>query len=175
MTELVSSAGCEPGGSDPVPPSNAPILGGPVEVWTDGSCRPNPGVGAWAFVMRNHDGREFEKAGAERDTTNNRMELMAAIRALEVLPRPFAVVLHTDSEYVFLGMTARLERWQRDGWRTAKRKPVDNSDLWQRLVAAAARHQVDWRWTRGHADDPMNLRVDALAAAAREKAGRGHV
>jgi len=140
-----------------------------VSLWTDGGCRPNPGVGGWAVVMRAANGREKTLSGAEVHTTNNRMEMMAAIQGLEALSRPFAVTLHTDSEYLFLTMKDRLARWRRNGWRTAKGKPVENVDLWERLAAAAERHHVDWRWTRGHAGDPMNERVDELATAARER------
>lgn len=119
--------------------------------------------------MRAPNGKEKIITGAEPDTTNNRMELTAAIRALEALSRPRAVVLHTDSEYLFLGITSRVAGWRAKGWRTAKGKPAENADLWRRLLAAQARHRVEWRWTRGHAGDAMNARVDALAAAARER------
>jgi ribonuclease HI len=122
--------------------------------------------------MRAANGREKTLSGTEARTTNNRMELMAAIQGLEALSRPLAVTLHTDSEYVFLGITSRLPGWRHDGWRTAKGKPVENVDLWTRLTTAAARHQVDWRWTRGHAGDPMNERVDRLATEAREREAR---
>lgn len=149
--------------------TTAPSLGGPIEIWTDGSCRPNPGPGGWAAIMRNSAGREKRISGAEHDTTNNRMELLAAIRALEVLSRPRLVTMHLDSEYVFLGITARLAKWKADGWRTADGKPVKNADLWRRLEEATARHEVTWRWVRGHAGDTMNERVDALANAARER------
>jgi ribonuclease HI len=152
---------------DPSLPVHLPALDR-VSLWTDGGCRPNPGVGGWAVVMRAANGREKFLSGAEAHTTNNRMELMAAIQGLEALSRPFAVTLHTDSEYLFLTMKDRLARWRRNGWRTAKGKSVENVDLWERLIAAAARHQVDWRWTRGHVGDPMNERVDQLATVARE-------
>jgi len=144
-----------------------------VSMWTDGGCRPNPGFGSWAVLMQASNGREKELSGTEPFTTNNRMELTAAIRGLDALSRPFAVSLFTDSEYVFLGMTGRVEGWSRAGWRTAKGRSVENVELWERLIAAAVRHRMDWRWTRAHAHDPMNLRVDRLVSAARERGAFG--
>lgn len=155
----------------PLSPAPSPTLGGPVEIWVDGGCRPNPGRGAWAAIIRDSGGSEREIFGAELLTTNNRMELTAAIAALEALPHPSGVIVTADSEYVQLGMTVWLPRWLAKGWRTGKGKPVENRDLWERLIAAAAPHKVSWRWTRGHAGDPMNERVDRLATAAREFAG----
>jgi ribonuclease HI len=138
-----------------------------VEIFTDGACLGNPGPGGWAALLRCKD---VEKAisGGERDTTNNRMELMAAIRALESLRRSATVNLTTDSQYVKQGIESWLPRWQANGWRTADRKPVKNQDLWQRLAAAAAAHRVHWHWTRGHSGHAENERVDTLARDAAE-------
>jgi ribonuclease HI len=134
----------------------------PVEIFTDGACSGNPGPGGWGAILR-WRGVEKEVHGGEPQTTNNRMELMAAIRALEALKRPSVVVLHTDSRYVHDGITRYLATWQRNGWRTADKKPVKNVDLWQRLERARAKHRVEWRWVRGHAGHPENERADALA------------
>ena len=136
-----------------------------VVIYTDGGCRGNPGPGAWAALLR-YGEHERELTGAEPVTTNNRMELMGAIVALETLTRASRVVLYTDSQYVKKGMTEWLPGWIARGWLTADRKPVKNADLWQRLQAAAQRHRVDWRWVRGHAGDPGNERVDLLANRA---------
>jgi len=141
--------------------------GDAVEIWTDGGCRPNPGPGGWAAVLR-FGCVERELAGAEAATTNNRMELTAAAAALEALKRPCRVVLHTDSEYVRNGITRWHQGWVRRNWRNAAGDAVANLDLWQRLLAAAAPHQIDWRWVRAHAGDAMNERADRLATAARE-------
>lgn len=137
----------------------------PVIAYTDGACRGNPGPGGWGVLLAER-GATRELSGAEPDTTNNRMELMAAIAALEALVAPTAVTLLTDSQYVQLGITQWLPQWKRRGWKTAERKPVKNQDLWQRLETAASRHQVEWRWVKGHSGDPGNDRVDALANAA---------
>ena len=142
-----------------------------VEIFTDGACSGNPGPGGWGAVLR-WRGRTRELSGFEPETTNNRMELMAAIAALEALRRPMAVRLYTDSTYLRQGITTWLPQWKRRGWRTADRKPVKNRDLWERLEAAMQRHQVDWHWVRGHAGHPENERADALARAA-IAAGRG--
>ena len=139
-----------------------------VEVWTDGGCKPNPGPGGWAAILR-FRGVEKELSGAEPATTNNRMELTAAAAALEALKRPCRVVLHTDSEYVKNGITRWHTGWVRKNWRSSTGDPVKNMDLWQRLLAAAAQHKIEWRWVRGHAGDVMNERADALATAAREQ------
>jgi len=133
-----------------------------VEAYTDGACRGNPGPGGWGVLLRFGD-TEKVLYGGEPETTNNRMELTAAIRALEALKRPCRVRLTTDSEYVMKGLTEWLPNWKRRGWKTAARKPVKNADLWRRLDAAAARHDVEWRWVRGHSGHPENERADALA------------
>ena len=140
-------------------------MGGWVEAWTDGACRGNPGPGGWGVLLR-YNGHEKELYGAEPETTNNRMELMAAITALESLKRPSRVRLTTDSQYVRNGITQWMARWKRNGWRTADRKPVKNADLWRRLDEAASRHQVEWHWVRGHTGHPENERADALANRA---------
>ena len=139
-----------------------------VHVYTDGACLGNPGPGGWAALLR-YGVRERELADGEPQTTNNRMELMAAIRALEVLAEPCEVVLHTDSQYVRKGITEWMPNWLRRNWRTAGGAAVKNQDLWQRLHAAAARHQVDWRWVKGHSGDPDNERVDVLARTQAER------
>jgi ribonuclease HI len=133
-----------------------------VVVWTDGACSGNPGPGGWGAILT-YDGREKELFGGEAETTNTRMELTAAIMALEALKRSCAVDLHTDSQYLRGGITGWISGWKRNGWRTAEKKPVKNVDLWQRLDAALARHRVSWHWVRGHAGDVMNERADALA------------
>ncbi len=133
-----------------------------VAIWTDGACSGNPGPGGWGAILSS-GGRERELCGGEETTTNNRMELTAAIAALEALSRPCRVALHTDSQYLRGGVTGWIDNWKRNGWRTANKKPVKNDDLWRRLDAAAGRHEIDWRWVRGHAGDEMNERADALA------------
>jgi len=133
-----------------------------VAIWTDGACSGNPGPGGWGAILR-YGGHKKELCGGEAPTTNNRMELMAAIAALEALSRPCRVELHTDSQYLRGGVTQWIHGWKRNGWRTADKKPVKNEDLWRRLDAAAARHKVDWRWVRGHAGHEMNERADELA------------
>ena len=133
-----------------------------VELYTDGACRGNPGPGGWGVLMR-YGGHEKTLHGGEPDTTNNRMELMAAIRGLEALNRPCRVRLTTDSQYVMKGVTEWMANWKRNGWKTAARKPVKNADLWQRLDRALARHQVEWEWVRGHAGHAGNELADALA------------
>jgi ribonuclease HI len=148
-----------------------PVLGGPVEIWTDGSCRPNPGAGGWAAILRNAEGQTRSFSGGEAMTTNNRMELRATIAGLEALKRPCRVTVHADSEYVVRGMTLWLPRWQESRWRTAKGKPVENADLWARLAEAAEDHDITWRWVQGHAGVLMNARADILANAARRRAG----
>ena len=143
-----------------------------VEVFTDGACSGNPGPGGWGAVLR-WRGNERELYGGEAPTTNNRMEIMAAIVALETIKRPMRVELFTDSLYLKKGITTWLPQWKRRGWRTASKSPVKNSDLWRRLEAAAARHTVDWRWVKGHAGHPGNERADELARrGVLEAAGR---
>ncbi len=134
----------------------------PVEIFTDGACSGNPGPGGWGAILR-AKGTEKELKGGEALTTNNRMELMAAISALEALTRSCAVELHTDSEYVKNGITKWLAGWKRNGWRTADKKPVKNQDLWERLEEALKRHEVRWHWVKGHAGHPENERADQLA------------
>jgi ribonuclease HI len=140
-----------------------------VVIYTDGACSGNPGPGGWGVVMRSQ-GHEKELHGGEPLTTNNRMELMAAIQALEALKRPSKVSLYTDSTYLLNGITKWLPGWQRNGWKTAARKPVKNDDLWRRLVEAMSRHDVSWLWVKGHAGDPGNERADALARRGIEEA-----
>ena len=136
-----------------------------IEIYTDGACRGNPGPGGWAATLQL--GAHFrEISGAEAATTNNRMELTAVIEALAALKRESAVRLYTDSEYVRRGITEWLPNWKARGWRTADRKPVKNQDLWEQLDAAAARHDLEWKWVKGHSGVPGNERVDALANAA---------
>jgi ribonuclease HI len=140
----------------------------PIEIHTDGACLGNPGPGGWAALLRCR-GVERELCGGEPQTTNNRMELMAAIAALEALKQPCAAVLHSDSRYVLQGIAEWLPGWKRKGWRTAGGTAVKNQDLWQRLDAAAAPHRVQWQWVKGHAGHPDNERVDALARAQAQR------
>jgi ribonuclease HI len=143
-----------------------------VVIFTDGSCRGNPGPGGWGAILT-LGGHEREMSGGEPATTNNRMELTAAIEALAALKRPCRVELHTDSLYVKNGVTQWLHLWKARGWRTLSKGAVKNEDLWRRLDEARARHQIDWRWVKGHAGHPMNERVDALARRAMEEAELG--
>jgi len=136
-----------------------------VDIFTDGACSGNPGPGGWAAILR-AGGHEREISGSEPATTNNRMELMAAIRALEALKRRSTVTLHTDSRYVMDGVTKWIKRWKTNGWRTGDKKPVKNEDLWRMLDAAVERHTVHWRWVAGHSGHAENERADALARAA---------
>ena len=136
-----------------------------VRIFTDGACRGNPGPGGWGAILRYGD-RERELYGAERATTNNRMELMAAIQALEALTRPCDVVVTTDSEYLRKGITEWLPQWKRRGWKTAAKQPVKNQDLWERLENAIERHRVQWEWIKGHSGHEENERADALANRA---------
>jgi ribonuclease HI len=133
-----------------------------VEIYTDGACRGNPGPGGWGALLRTGD-VERELCGGEAETTNNRMELLAAIEGLAALKRACSVALYTDSQYVRNGITQWMAGWKRNGWKTANRKPVKNKDLWQRLDAEAARHQVSWHWVKGHSGHPENERADQLA------------
>lgn len=133
-----------------------------VEIFTDGACSGNPGPGGWGAVLR-WNGVEKELNGGERDTTNNRMEMMAAIQALEALKRAAHIDLYTDSVYLRDGITKWIHNWKAKGWKTAAKKPVKNVDLWQRLETAMARHEVEWHWVKGHAGHPENERADMLA------------
>jgi ribonuclease HI len=134
-----------------------------VEIYTDGACSGNPGPGGWGVFMQYGEHTKEMWGGEPAGTTNNRMELMAAIMALESLKRPSTVKLHTDSVYVRSGITSWLPNWKRNGWKTSNKQPVKNDDLWKRLDAAVARHDVEWLWVKGHAGDPGNERADALA------------
>jgi ribonuclease HI len=136
-----------------------------VVIYTDGACSGNPGPGGWGAILIYGDHRK-EILDGEAETTNNRMELMAAIKALEALKKPSRVELHTDSSYLKNGITGWIVRWKANGWRTANKKPVKNVELWQRLDKARERHQIDWRWVRGHAGHPDNERADELAREA---------
>ena len=143
-----------------------------VEIWTDGGCKPNPGPGGWAALMR-FGTTERDLSGAEAVTTNNRMDLTAAAVALETLKRPCRVVVHTDSEYLRNGITRWHTGWVRKGWRNAAGDPVANMDLWRRILDAAKPHEIDWKWVRGHSGNPMNERADVLATEARRTLGGG--
>jgi ribonuclease HI len=145
----------------------------PVVIYTDGACSFNPGPGGWGAILSSA-GREKELKGGERHTTNNRMELMAAISALEALTKPCEVDLHTDSQYVRNGISSWIKNWKKNGWRTADKKPVKNVDLWQRLDAALAPHKVRWHWVKGHAGHPMNERADQLARDAIDELRNGN-
>jgi len=138
-----------------------------VLIWTDGGCKPNPGPGGWSAILQ-FKTAERELSGGERQTTNNRMELTAAAEALEALKRPCKIVLHTDSEYLKNGITRWHTGWVRKGWKNASGDPVANMDLWTRILDAAKRHDIEWKWVRGHSGDAMNERADALATSARE-------
>lgn len=133
-----------------------------VDIYTDGACRGNPGPGGWGALLR-WNGQEREMCGGTHETTNNRMELTAVIESLKALKRPMRVRVHTDSTYVQQGITKWIFAWQKNGWRTSAKEPVKNADLWQALDAAAARHDVDWRWVKGHAGHVDNERADQLA------------
>ncbi|MDZ7789456.1 MAG: ribonuclease HI [Xanthomonadales bacterium] len=136
-----------------------------VHIWTDGACLGNPGPGGWGALLR-WNGHERELSGGEAETTNNRMELMAAIRGLESLKRSCRVVLTTDSQYVRKGITEWMTNWKKNGWKTASKKPVKNAELWQRLDKARERHEVQWDWVKGHSGHPENERADELASEA---------
>ena len=140
-----------------------------VEIWTDGGCKPNPGPGGWAAILKFRDTVK-ELSGADPATTNNRMELTAAAEALEALKRPCDVILHTDSQYLQNGITRWSTGWVRKNWRSSTGDPVANVDLWQRILAAAKTHRIHWRWVRGHAGNHMNERADQLATQARNDA-----
>jgi ribonuclease HI len=136
-----------------------------VHIYTDGACLGNPGPGGWAALLRSN-GHEKELVGAASQTTNNRMEMRAAINALNALNRPCIVTIHTDSQYLRQGITQWVKNWQRNGWKTASKKPVKNKDLWQALLKAIEPHEVRWEWVKGHAGHEENERVDALASEA---------
>jgi ribonuclease HI len=136
-----------------------------VKIYTDGACSGNPGPGGWGAILIFGDTQK-ELSGGEAFTTNNRMEILAAIESLEALKRPCRVDLFTDSQYLRQGITSWIHNWKARGWRTADKKPVKNEDLWRRIDAARTRHTVEWHWVKGHASDPLNNRVDALAVAA---------
>ncbi len=133
-----------------------------VEIYTDGACKGNPGPGGWGALLR-CNGHEKELFGGEPETTNNRMELLAVISALNTLSRPCEIILHTDSQYVKNGITTWIHGWKKNGWKTADKKPVKNADLWLLLDEAQKRHQIDWRWVKGHAGHELNERADELA------------
>ena len=140
-----------------------------IEIWTDGACSGNPGPGGWGALMISGE-HEKELFGGEAETTNNRMEMMAAIQALSALKGPSKVRLHTDSTYLKDGLTKWIHGWKRNGWKTAAKKPVKNRDLWQALDEACQRHDIEWRWVKGHAGDEGNERADALARLGVAKA-----
>ena len=143
-----------------------------IEIWTDGACSGNPGPGGWGVLLKSGD-QEKELFGGEVSTTNNRMELTAAIEALNALTSPSSVTLHTDSTYVKDGLTKWIHGWKKNGWKTAARKPVKNQDLWQALDTACERHDITWKWVKGHAGDAGNERADALARKGTEQARAG--
>ena len=165
---MPSSATSSPDSSTLTPATSSPRTGSDataatvVEMWTDGACKGNPGVGGWGVWMRSGT-HERELFGGEEDTTNNRMELTAVIEGLRAIKRPRTVILNIDSQYVMKGMTSWLAGWKRNGWRTADKKPVKNAELWQALDAEVARHTITWQWVKGHAGDVGNERADALA------------
>ena len=140
-----------------------------VEIFTDGACKGNPGPGGWGAILRSADGREREISGGESPTTNNRMELTAAIEALNALKRPCRVELHTDSVYLRDGITKWIHGWRKNGWRTADKKPVKNAELWQALLDASVPHHIAWHWVKAHNGHAENERADALACAEAEK------
>ncbi len=139
-----------------------------VTVFTDGACSGNPGPGGWGAILKFGD-KEKELKGGEAHTTNNRMELMAAISALNALKEPCEVLLHTDSKYVMDGISSWIHGWKRNGWKTADKKPVKNAELWQALIEAAEPHRVEWHWVKGHSGHPENDRVDAIACAEADR------
>jgi ribonuclease HI len=136
-----------------------------IDIFTDGACSGNPGPGGWGAILRS-GAHEKEISGGEKQTTNNRMEMTAAIRALQSLKQPSAVTIHTDSRYLMDGATQWMRKWKANGWKTADKKPVKNEDLWRALEEAAAPHEVKWRWVKGHSDHVENARADALARGA---------
>lgn len=147
------------------------ILQDPIHIYTDGACKGNPGPGGWGALLQSGV-YERELCGGEAQTTNNRMELLAVIRALQALRRPSRLVIHTDSQYVQKGISSWIHSWKARGWLTADRKPVKNADLWRELDALAAGHAIEWRWVRGHVGHPGNERADALANRGVSQLGR---
>jgi ribonuclease HI len=145
-------------------------MSGVVELFTDGACKGNPGIGGWGVLLR-YDGREKTLCGGERETTNNRMELRAVIEGLNSLKRPCQVAITTDSQYVKQGISDWIHNWKRNGWKTAAKKPVKNSDLWRALDEAVARHEVSWHWVKGHSGHAENERADELANQGIAKLG----
>lgn len=160
MTSAVESTSTESTTLMEIDPDTRPES--TVEMWTDGACKGNPGLGGWGALLRS-GGHERELFGGEKVTTNNRMELTAVVEALRALKRPSAVTVHVDSSYVMNGMKTWIRGWKRNGWKTASKQPVKNVDLWQALDAEVAKHQVSWVWVKGHAGDPGNEHADALA------------
>ena len=134
-----------------------------VEIFTDGACSGNPGPGGWGAVLRCTGGQEWEHSGGEAETTNNRMEMLAAVESLACLPFQTKIVLYTDSQYLKNGMNLWLKNWKKNGWKTANKSPVKNQDLWQRLDDLTQKHSIEWRWVKGHSGHPENERADALA------------
>ena len=145
-----------------------------IEIYTDGACKGNPGVGGWGALLVAGN-KEKELCGGEKDTTNNRMELMSVIQALGALKRPCEITLHTDSQYVLKGITEWISGWKAKGWKTASKAPVKNVDLWQALDTAQSTHKIEWRWVRGHTGHPGNERADQLANRGVEKALAGEI
>ncbi len=143
-----------------------------VEIFTDGACKGNPGPGGWGAIVR-YGTHEKEMCGGEVDTTNNRMEMTAALEALKLLKEPCEVLLHSDSKYLLDGMTRWIVGWQSNGWKNASKQPVRNADLWHQLIAAAGQHEVEWHWVKGHSGHPENERADRLASAAAEAIAKG--
>jgi ribonuclease HI len=153
---------------------NTPLKPQRVEIWTDGACKGNPGLGGWGVLLR-AGSHEKVLHGGEKDTTNNRMELFAVIQGLRALKRPSSVTIYLDSQYVMKGMTEWLAAWKRRGWVTTDKKPVKNADLWRLLDAEVSRHDVAWCWVRGHADNPGNIRADQLANLGVDAMRLGHI
>ncbi len=142
-----------------------------IVIYTDGACSGNPGPGGWGVLLM-YNGHEKELYGSEQDTTNNKMELTAAIEGLKALKKPLPVIIYTDSEYVRKGITEWMHGWKKRGWKTAQKKPVKNAELWQALDEIARQYDIDWRWVKGHAGDPGNERADKLACKGRDEAAQ---
>lgn len=146
-----------------------------IEIWTDGGCQPNPGVGGWAAIIKAPGVAPQVVSGRDADTTNNRMELTAAIESLRAILNPSTITIHTDSQYLKNGITIWSKAWTRNGWRTAQGKPVLNADLWRALLSEVRRHKIRWQWVKGHAGDPMNEKVDRIVQAARSGDAPFHI